>query len=150
MTKNIMSTEELNDFLHKEMPQVSDMVSVLEVNGMEAIIALTPSERNLRPGGTVSGPSLFLLADVGFYLNLLSVIGPVPLAVTTNASINFMRKPDLSGLIGVSKIMKLGKRLAVGDVVIYATSDKDRQSPLAHATMTYAIPSTRPGQKQGS
>lgn len=150
MTQPIMSPQELDTFLAREMPQVSDMVKVRSVEGMTTIVDMIITERHLRPGGTVSGPALFMLADVAFYFNVLSLIGPVPLAVTTNANINFMRKPDPEGLYAVSTMMKLGKRLAVGDVVIYSTSDKDRQSPLAHATMTYAIPSTRPGQKQGS
>lgn len=140
----IMTPAELDEFLAREMPQVSDWVNVVSVDGPETVMAMTITDRHLRPGGTVSGPSLFMLADVAFYLNVLSLIGPVPLAVTTNANINFMRKPDPNGLIAVSRIMKLGKRLAVGDVSIYSKDDTARTDPVAHATMTYAIPQQRP------
>ena len=141
--KNLMTSAELDDFLATEMPQVSDWVNVISAEGAVTAIRMNITGRHLRPGGTVSGPSLFMLADVAFYLNLLSVIGPVPLAVTTNANINFMRKPDPNGLIAVSRIMKLGTRLAVGDVSIYSIEDKDHQNPVAHATMTYAIPQSQ-------
>ena len=138
-----MSPQDLDDFLAREMPQVSDMVTTRSVNGATTIVDMKITERHLRPGGTVSGPSLFMLADVAFYLNVLSLIGPVALAVTTNANINFMRKPDPKGLFAVSTIIKLGKRLAVGDVMIYSTDDHARENPVAHASVTYAIPQTR-------
>lgn len=142
--ENLMTPTELKDFLAREMPQVSDWVNVVSVDGRTTTVTMNITDRHLRPGGTVSGPSLFMLADVGFYLNVLSLIGPVPLAVTTNANINFMRRPDPNGLIAVSQVMKLGKRLAVGDVTIYSIDDETRNNPVAHATMTYAIPQTRP------
>ena len=143
MTTPQMSPQDLDDFLAREMPQVSDMVTTRSVDGATTIVDMKITERHLRPGGTVSGPSLFMLADVAFYLNVLSLIGPVALAVTTNANINFMRKPDPKGLFAVSTIMKLGKRLAVGDVLIYSADDHAQENPVAHASMTYAIPQTR-------
>ena len=148
MTTPQMSPQELDDFLAREMPQVSDLVTTRSVDGMTTIVDMQITERHLRPGGTVSGPSLFMLADVAFYLNVLSLIGPVALAVTTNANINFMRKPDPKGLFAVSTIMKLGKRLAVGDVKMYSIDDQAQENPVAHATMTYAIPQTRTAQKE--
>ena len=141
--KNLMSPQELDDFLVAEMPQVSDSVRTISAEGDTTTVAMIIANQHLRPGGTVSGPSLFMLADVAFYLNVLSVIGPVPLAVTTNANINFMRKPDPKGLIAVSRIMKLGQRLVVGDVSIYSVDDTLHENPVAHATMTYAIPQNR-------
>ncbi len=141
--ENLMTPQSLDEFLANEMPQVSDWVRTLSVDGPTTTVAMNITDRHLRPGGTVSGPSLFMLADVAFYLNVLSVIGPVPLAVTTNANINFMRRPDPKGLIAVSHIMKLGQRLAVGDVSIYSVDDTAYENPVAHASMTYAIPKKR-------
>jgi uncharacterized protein (TIGR00369 family) len=95
------------------------------------------SDEHLRPGGTVSGPTMFLLADVSFYLATLSMIGPKSLTVTTNCSINFLRKPNISDLISESRVLKIGKTLSVGDVLIYSKGIKE---PVAHASLTYSIP----------
>jgi uncharacterized protein (TIGR00369 family) len=92
--------------------------------------------RHLRPGGTISGPVLFTLADLGFWLLVLGHIGPVPLAVTTNLNLNFLRKARPGPLRAVVRLLKLGKRLAVGDVTI-----DDDVGSIAHAQVTYAIPS---------
>jgi uncharacterized protein (TIGR00369 family) len=91
----------------------------------------------LRPGATVSGPTMFLLADVTFYLATLSIIGPKSLTVTTNCSINFLRKPNEKNLTSKARILKLGKTLSVGDVLIYS---EDIDEPVAHASLTYSIP----------
>jgi len=91
----------------------------------------------LRPGATVSGPTMFLLADVTFYLATLSIIGPKSLTVTTNCSINFLRKPNEKNLTSKARILKLGKTLSVGDVLIYS---EDINEPVAHASLTYSIP----------
>ena len=93
--------------------------------------------RNLRPGGTVSGPTLMAMVDFGFYLLLLGRLGPVALAVTTNLNINFMRKPEPADLLGEGRLMKLGRSLAVGDFTIWSDGKKE---PVAHATVTYSIP----------
>ncbi len=78
----------------------------------------------LRPGGTISGPSMFALADVAFYVAVLAQLGPVGLAVTTNTNINFLRKPAPRDLIGEARLIKLGKRLAVGEVAIFSSGAK--------------------------
>ena len=91
----------------------------------------------MRPGATVSGPTMFLLADVTFYLATLSIIGPKSLTVTTNCSINFLRKPNEKNLTSKARILKLGKTLSVGDVLIYS---EDIDEPVAHASLTYSIP----------
>jgi uncharacterized protein (TIGR00369 family) len=136
-----MTPRELKKFLEKEFPQAADPIDIISSDGTETVVSMAVGDEHLRPGGTVSGPTLFFLADVAFYLGLLSVIGPVALAVTTNANINFMRKPGPSGLIAVARILKQGKRLAVGDVLIYSSDSPDNLTdPVAHATMTYAIP----------
>jgi uncharacterized protein (TIGR00369 family) len=94
-------------------------------------------ESSLRPGGTVSGPTMMALTDFAMYVAILASIGPVPLAVTTNLNINFLRKPAQRDLIAEVKLIKLGKRLAVGDVAIYADGEDEM---VAHATSTYSIP----------
>lgn len=137
----IMGPEALNDFLAREFPQVAASYRIERVDPMEADIRLLTQDRHLRPGGTVSGPSLFELADLAMYAVLLAMIGPVALAVTTNASIDFLRKPA-SGrdLIGTARLLKLGKVLAVGDVMIRSDGAPE---VLARASLTYAIPPRR-------
>jgi uncharacterized protein (TIGR00369 family) len=96
------------------------------------------AERHLRPGGTVSGPSMFALADVSVYLAILAMIGPKALAVTTNSSIDFMRKPVArTDLLCDCRVLKLGRVLAVGDCLIYSDGT---EKPVARASMTYSIP----------
>ena len=97
----------------------------------------TFNPRSLRPGGTISGPTMMGLTDFAMYVAILASIGPVPLAVTTNLNINFLRKPSQRDLIAEVKLIKLGKRLAVGDVAIYSDGEEDM---VAHATSTYSIP----------
>ena len=94
----------------------------------------------VRPGGTVTGPALFGLADVALYGAVLSMIGRVELAVTTSMTINFLRKPGQRGVIAEARILKLGKRLAYGDVLLYSEGEDE---PVAHVTGTYSIPPNR-------
>ena len=93
--------------------------------------------KHVRPGGTICGSAMFALADYTMWLAVLSAVGPVPLAVTTNMNINFLRKPSNTDLICKVKLIKLGKRLAVGDVYIFGDGDEE---PCAHVTGTYSIP----------
>ncbi|HMK78369.1 MAG TPA: PaaI family thioesterase [Xanthobacteraceae bacterium] len=95
------------------------------------------SEHSLRPGGTISGPTMMALTDFAMYVAVLASVGPVPLAVTTSLNINFLRKPAPRDLIAEAKLIKLGKRLAVGDVAIYSDGEEEM---VAHATATYSIP----------
>lgn len=133
-----MSRAELNTFLHEHFPQVAQDFEVLEVAPMQVRVAKHVGEKHLRPGGTVSGPTMFALADVSIYLALLAMIGPKALAVTTNCSIDFMRKPE-SGrdLIAGARLLKLGRVLAVGDVLIFSQGE---EAPVARASLTYSIP----------
>jgi uncharacterized protein (TIGR00369 family) len=94
-------------------------------------------ERHIRPGGTLSGPSMMILADLALYVAILAQIGPVALAVTTNLSFNFLRKPGQEALLAECRLLKLGKRLAVGEVFVRSAS---RPDIVCHATGTYAIP----------
>jgi len=136
-----MSVDALHAFLSTEFPQVAEDFVVEAVGPMTCRIRMRPSERNLRPGGTVSGPSLFSLADCGAYLALLAMIGPEALAVTTNASIDFMRKPAAGqDLLADVTLLKVGRVLAVGDVLIRSDGSDD---VLARATLTYSIPPKR-------
>ncbi|SEM86537.1 PaaI family thioesterase [Palleronia pelagia] len=134
----VMDVDALTEFLRREFPQVSDDFVIEEVTEELTTVRLAVGERHLRPGGTVSGPTMFALADVGIYLAILARLGPVALAVTTNCSIDFLRKPA-SGrdLISKTRILKLGRVLVVGDVLIYSEGD-DR--PVARASLTYSIP----------
>lgn len=139
--KVILDAAALNAFMHSEFPQVAEQYSVERVAPMEADVRLKVTDTHLRPGGTVSGPSMFGLADLGMYVVVLAMIGPVALAVTTNCSIDFMRKPEPDrDLIGKARILKLGKTLAVGDVIITSEGSDDA---VARASLTYAIPPNR-------
>ena len=136
-----MLRDDLAGFLVEAFPQVHEDFEVEAVAPHEITIRLKVAERHLRPGGTVSGPSMFSLADVSMYLGILAMIGPEALAVTTNGSIDFMRKPVAGrDLIGVARINKLGKVLAVGQVLIYSEGSDE---PVAQSSMTYSIPPKR-------
>ncbi|WP_370208953.1 PaaI family thioesterase [Pararhodobacter marinus] len=138
---NAMDAASLNAFMMAECPQVARDFRVERVAPMEADVRMLIGENHLRPGGTVSGPSMFTLGDLAMYAVLLGMIGPVALAVTTNANIDFLRKPEAGrDLIGAARLLKLGKTLAVGDVLIRNEGSDD---VLARASMTYAIPPRR-------
>jgi acyl-coenzyme A thioesterase PaaI-like protein len=98
------------------------------------------ADQHLRPGGSVSGPTLMFFCDAGFYMLVLSQIGPVAMAVTTNLNISFMRRPAPVDIIGEFRILKLGQKLAVGDALLFSEGENQ---PVAHCQLTYAIPSDR-------
>ena len=134
----MMDKPALADFLRAYFQQVADQFVIEDVRDMGLTLRLSVSDAHLRPGGTISGPALFGLADVATYLAILAMIGPKALAVTTNCSIDFMRKPA-SGvdLLCKVRLLKLGRVLAVGDALIYSEGMTD---PVARASLTYAIP----------
>jgi len=134
----VMTREMLQDFLAAEFPQVKGQgFTVDEVSDDHIIVHMQTDDKDLRPGGTVSGPTMMSLVDVSMYLLLLAQIGPVALAVTTSLNMNFLRKP-LPGLLRAEgKLLKLGKLLATGEISIYS---EGVGKPVAHATVTYAIP----------
>ncbi|MBC6437140.1 MAG: PaaI family thioesterase [Rhodobacteraceae bacterium] len=133
-----MDRAELQAFLTAELPQVAGDFRVEEVAEGFVRVRHVITERHLRPGGTVSGPTMFSLADVGVYLAILAMIGPRALAVTTNCSIDFMRKPAAGrDLICATTILKSGRVLTVGDCLIYS---EGQPRPVARATLTYSIP----------
>ena len=133
-----MTIPNLQIFLNDVFPQVCDDFVIEDLSKNEITVRLKVSEKHLRPGGTVSGPSMFGLADVCFYLVILSNVGPKALTVTTSCSIDFMRKPAPKDLIAKARLLKLGKSLAVGDVLLFS---EGMEMPVAHANVTYSIPS---------
>ncbi|MGD0635142.1 MAG: PaaI family thioesterase [Beijerinckiaceae bacterium] len=137
----LLSTAELNAFLHRYFPQLLDegqpSIVVESTGEMEAVLRLVEHDRHLRPGGTISGPAMFTLADVGLYATILAQIGPVGHAVTTSMNMNFMRKPPSGDLIARCKLFKIGKQLAVGEACLYPEGSEEM---VAHATGTYSIP----------
>ena len=136
-----MDLNELRAFMAAEFPQVVKDFNIEQVVPMEITVRLHVTERNLRPGGTVSGPSMFSLADVSVYLLILAMIGPQALAVTTNCSIDFMRKPAAGAdLIAKARLLKLGRVLVVGDVLLFSEGS---ETPVARAGLTYSIPPVR-------
>lgn len=139
----VMTADELNAFLAQVYPQIAPDFRVETVSAMQVQARLIVSAAHLRPGGTISGPSMFALADLAMYAVTLAMIGPQAMTVTTNCSIDFLRKPAAGAdLIGRARLLKLGRTLAVGDVLIYSEGISD---PVARAGLTYAIPPARPG-----
>ena len=134
----VMTADDLNVFLQKVFLEVAGEFFVEEVSEDRCILRLNVEERHLRPGGTISGPAMFGLADVTAYITTLARIGPRALAVTTNCSIDFMRKPAAGvDLLGHGRLLKLGRQLSVTDVLLFS---EGMDAPVARASLTYAIP----------
>ena len=133
-----MTAADLGAFLAAEFPQVRDDFAVEALSEERLLVRLRVTERHLRPGGTVSGPTMFALADVAIYLAVLARIGPVARAVTTSCAIDFIRRPASgTDLLGEARLLKLGRALAVGDVLIRS---EGVEAPVARASLTYSIP----------
>jgi len=135
-----MTAAEMEAFLDREFPQIHEggrIIAVEAVGRGTCRMRMAFHERNIRPGGTLSGPSMFMLADLAFYVAVLGAIGPVGLAVTTNLNINFLRRPERRALIAECRMLKIGKRLAVGEASLFSEGEGE---PVAHATGTYSIP----------
>lgn len=128
--------EEVAAFLVSEFPESKCVVEAVGDRGATVSFAIGPAE--LRPGGTVAGPVLMGVADVALYVAVLGEIGIVPLAVTTSLTINFLRKPQAGKrVVGVCKLLKVGKSLAVGEVSLYSDGSSEL---MAHVVGTYSIP----------
>jgi uncharacterized protein (TIGR00369 family) len=136
-----LDARELAAFLEEVFPQIRGEMAVEAVGPMTARLRLPVAERHLRPGGTVSGPSMFMLADCAFYAATLAMIGREALTVTTSLTINFLAKPPAADLIAEARILRLGRLLSVGEVTIRSEGRED--GPVAHAAVTYAIPPAR-------
>ncbi len=142
----MMTASEVNELLKSVYPQLNDTVPFYETVDVfpgGCTVRLNADERHLRPGGTVSGPSLFTLADIGGYVCVLSHAGPDALSVTTNLNINFVRKAEAGPIDGHCRILKLGKSLMVFEIDIVAGPEGHT---VAHATGTYSIPPRRISQ----
>lgn len=135
-----MTAEELDLFIQSHFALVDERFRVENVGEMSAQVRMFYHERHLRPGETISGAAMMTLADMAMYVALLGMIGPVALAVTTSLNINFLRKPAPGDLLADCRLLKLGQRLAVGEVAISSQSDS---TIVAHATVTYSIPPDR-------
>jgi uncharacterized protein (TIGR00369 family) len=141
--KPLLDTAEVNALLKSVYPQLNGEYAfyrATEVFPGGCVVRLDADERHLRPGGTVSGPALFTLADIGGYVCVLSHAGPDALSVTTSLTINFMRKAVAGPIDGRCRILKLGRSLMVFDIAMHAGDD---DAMVAHATGTYSIPPTR-------
>ena len=135
-----LNIEQIGELLHEVFPQVfypGCGLSIERVDYGDIRVRREFHEDHLRPGGTISGPTMMELADFAMYVAVFSAVGRQPLAVTTNLTINFLRKPGQADLIADAKLMKVGKRLAVGEVMIYSEGSAE---PVAHVTSTYSIP----------
>ncbi len=134
-----LTAAEINDFLKEVFPQIEIGKNFLveETSHGFARVRMKYRDRLLRPGGTISGPAMFALADIAMYAAVLTSAGRVALAVTTNLNINFLRKPAAGDMLGEARLLKLGKRLAVGEIGLFSEGRKDMA---AHATATYSIP----------
>ena len=135
----MITLDQITAFMTAEFPQ-SKCFAVAVGDGTATVRHRIGADE-LRPGGTVAGPVLMAVADVALYLAILGKIGIVPLAVTTSLTINFLRKPSAErGILGVARLMKVGKHLVVGEVHLYSEGSPD---PVAHAVGTYSIPPSR-------
>ncbi len=138
----VMTAEDLNAFNAREFPQARGLYHVEAVGPMTARVRLRVDDGHLRPGGTVSGPTIFGLADCAVYYAILAMIGAEALTVTTNASVDFMRKPEAGrDLIAEVELLKLGRALCVGDVRV---TSEGSEAVVARATLTYSRPPARP------
>jgi uncharacterized protein (TIGR00369 family) len=134
-----LSAAEVNILLVEIFPQIAigRAYKIEETRQGFARVRMCYGDHLLRPGGTISGPAMFALADVSIYAAILASIGPVLHAVTTNLTINFLRKPGQRDMIGEARLLKLGKRLAVGEIALFSEGETELA---AHATSTYSLP----------
>ena len=136
-----ITPQQVQDLLREYQLDHDGHIQIESVGAKSARARFKVAKKHLRPGDTVSGPTLMALADVAMYAALLGEIGLVPLAVTTSLNINFLRKPAQKDVYGDAKLLKVGKRLAVGEVTLYSEGET---APVAHVTCTYSIPPRKP------
>jgi acyl-coenzyme A thioesterase PaaI-like protein len=133
-----ITTDEFNTLMAEEMPWAVEAGMTLETIGPDsATMRLAFNDGMLRPGGTMSGPTMMALADANMYAVVLGAIGIVKLAVTTSFNINFLFRPSPADLLAEGRLLKIGKRLAVVEVTLHSDGHDE---PVAHATGTYSIP----------
>lgn len=139
MRQPLLTAEEVGAYLTEVYPEAARQAAIESVGPMTATMRLHRAPHHLRPGGTISGPSITLLADVTFYVAVMAMIGREAMTVTSNMNLTFMRRPADTDLLCDARILKLGRRLAMGDAALYSEGG-DPDEPVAHATLTYAIP----------
>ncbi len=135
-----LNRDEMAAYLDEVFPEIHHGGRTMEVEAVQhgaCRVRMAYHPKHVRPGGTLSGPSMMTLADFALYVAVLSVVGKVELAVTTNLSINFLQKPEKADLIAECRLLKAGKRLCVGEVSIFSDGGED---PVAHVTGTYSVP----------
>jgi uncharacterized protein (TIGR00369 family) len=145
---SVMTVNELERFLAAEFPQGFNPQSGLTIEAVwhhGCRVRQMFHTTSLRPGGTISGPTMMALSDFAMYVAVLAAIGPVALAVTINLNINFLRKPKQRDLLAEARLLKLGKRLATGEVLIRSEGEEDL---VAHTISTYSIPQAGSGGKK--
>ena len=137
-TEPLLTAAEVTSFLEEVFPRAAAFLTIESVASHAARVRVAVSERHLRPGGTVSGPTIFTLVDSAFYVATLAMIGREALTVTSSVNVNFLARPPVADLVAEARILRLGRTLSVGDVTVW--SDGRSDGPVAHATITYALP----------
>ena len=132
---SVLGPDEIHAFLDEIAPGTNDMYQIEDVGTRSARVRMISPW--LRPGGIVGGPALMSLADYAVWVAVLAEIGPEPMTVTVNLNINFLKPIHGGDVIAQTRLLKLGKRLAIGDVLMYAVGDSE---PAAQASVTYSIP----------
>jgi uncharacterized protein (TIGR00369 family) len=137
----VLSVADIDRLLSVHFPQIHLGGRVFFIEGAgdkRARMRMAAHEKNLRPGNTLSGPSMFQLADLALYVAILATLGEGALqAVTTNLNINFLSRPSPGDLWADVTLVKVGKRLVVGEVDMYSAG---ADAMVAHAIATYAMP----------
>ena len=141
---SLISIEELERLTREKLPfaRISKFRTE-ELKSGRAIVRAPYSNEFLRPGGTISGPIMMGLADFAMYVAVLTRVGVVELALTTNLNINFLHRPEPGDLLAKARLIKLGKHLVVGEVEVYVDGHEDM---VAHASATYSLPPALSGQ----
>ena len=138
MTASAITAEEFLAVLHASMPEVRELdLRIDRIVRGEVTVRLAHDDKRLRPGGTISGPTVFMLADLALYGVTMSIVGLEPLAVTTDVTIHFLRKPAPAALVCTAKVLKEGKRLVIGSAEVMTEGMSD---PVAHVVGTYSVP----------
>ncbi len=133
-----ITIEDFEEIRRDQLPFSADFpVRPEKIEAGKATFRLLYSDGLLRPGGTINGPAMMALADMTMYAVVMSEIGKATMAVTSNLNMNFLRRPGRRDLIAEGRMLKLGRRLAYGEVTMYSEGEPD---PVAHATVTYSVP----------
>jgi uncharacterized protein (TIGR00369 family) len=140
VTDGGLDAEQVRAFLDEVSPGVTEWMIIEQAGDRTARVRMTAGPERLRPGGIVAGPALMSLADAAVWVAVLGVIGPVAMSVTASLTIHFLRPAGPGDVVADARLHKVGRRLATGDVLLYADGEAE---PVAHATVTYSIPSER-------